>query len=164
MILLLLLFFHCVYCKYFYNHIIKTELKSVNELTNIMTSKKYFDLYLEEVKADNIVYDPCLNDSLLEYPFKVDYYSKPKVTLLPLTFPKINIKQSWKKENNIMKGRISCNFIDFNLDLEIKKNETVYIDINSCINSKMFFLPNKVLKYALYDYENIFKKIIKKLM
>ena len=71
MILLLLFFFHCVYCKYFYNHIIKTELKSVNELTNIMTSKKYFDLYLEEVKADNIVYDPCLNDSLLEYPFKV---------------------------------------------------------------------------------------------
>tara|TARA_B100000212_G_C27054203_1_gene396971 strand:+ start:31 stop:525 length:495 start_codon:yes stop_codon:yes gene_type:complete len=164
MLILLLFFLNCAYCKYFYNHIIKTDFKSVNELSNIMTSKNYFDLYLEEVKADNITYDPCLNDSLLEYPFEVSYNSKPKVTLLPLTFPKINIKQSWKKENNIMKGRIVCSFIDFNLDLEIKQNDSVYIDINSCINSKMFFLPNKVLKYALYDYENIFHKIIKKLI
>jgi hypothetical protein len=129
-----------------------------------MTSKKYFDLYLEETKADNITYDPCLNSSLLEYPFEVNYYSKPKITLLPLTFPKISIKQNWKKENNIMKGKIKCSFIDFNLDLELKKNDTVYIDINSCINSKMFFLPNNVLKYALYDYESIFHKIIKKLI
>ena len=96
MLILLLLFFNCAYCKHFYNHIIKTDFKSINELNNIMTSKNYFDLYLEEVKADNITYNPCLNDSLLEYPFEVNYCSKPKITLLPLTFPKINIKQNWK--------------------------------------------------------------------
>ena len=69
MLILLLFFLNCVYCKYFYNHIIKTDFKSVNELSNIMTSKNYFDLYLEG-EADNVTYDPCLNDSLL-YPFKL---------------------------------------------------------------------------------------------
>jgi len=167
MILLLLFFFHCVYCKYTYNHIIKTDFKSSVELNDIMSSKKYFDLYLEEVNADNIVFDPCFNTTNLEFPFKINYSSQPKISLLPLKFPKISILQSWKKEGELVKGNIKCSLIDFDLELEIKQNtsdiDNVYINLNSKINSKIFFVPNKALKYALYDYESIFHKIIKKI-
>ena len=101
MILLLLLFFHCVYCKYTYNHIIKTDFKSSVELNDIMSSKKYFDLYLEEVDADNIIFDPCFNNTNLEFPFKINYSSQPKISLLPLKFPKLVYFNHGKKKVNL---------------------------------------------------------------
>ena len=81
-----------------------------------------------------------------------------------MKFPRINIIQKWNKEDEIMKGNIKCKFIDFDLDLNLVKNESDYvvIEMNSSINNKLFFLPNKVLNLALNDYEGIFHKIIKK--
>ena len=103
---------------------------------------------------------------IFEYPFEVSYNSKPKV-IITFNISKINIKQSWKKDGELVKGNIKCSLIDFDLELEIKQNTSdinnVYINLNSKINSKIFFVPNKALKYALYDYESIFHKIVKKI-
>ena len=149
MILLLLLFFHCVYCKYTYNHIIKTDFKSSVELNDIMSSKKYFDLYLEEVDADNIIFDPCFNNTNLEFPFKINYSSQPKISLLPLKFPKISILQSWKKEGELVKGNIKCSLIDFDLELEINYEQT--------ISSTDFFDKYHAKKSELQDYINLWE-------
>ena len=52
-----------------------------------------------------------------------------------MKFPTINIVQKWiKKNNHTFNGNIKCSFIDFDLNIEIKKNDTVYIDIESKIN------------------------------
>ena len=158
------LFFICAFGKFTCHHVIKTDFTSKSELMNIMTSKDYYNYYLEEVKADNITFKPECKGNKLNYPQTIEYYSKPKITLFPMKFPRINIIQKWNKENEIMKGNIKCKFIDFDLDLNIVKNESDYvvIEMNGSINNKLFFLPNKVLNLAINDYEGIFHKIIKK--
>jgi len=162
--LIFFLFINLTYSKYIYNHIIKTDFTSQTDLINIMSSKQYYEYYLEEVNAFDVTYNPVVWDKDLNIYQIIDYKSKPKISLFPMKFPTINIVQKWiKKNNHTFNGNIRCSFIDFDLNIEIKKNETVYIDIESVINSKVFILPNKVLTFALMDYESIFNKIIKKI-
>ena len=56
--LIFFLFINLTYSKYVYNHVIKTDFTSQTELINIMSSKQYYEYYLEEVNAFDIIYNP----------------------------------------------------------------------------------------------------------
>ena len=82
-----------------------------------------------------------------------------------------NLENRWKLDKRIEEEKLE-NIVYINviptlpqtrLNIEIKKNDTVYLDIMGCINRKIYIIPNIAIKYALYDYDNIFQKIIKQI-
>ena len=95
----------------------------------------------------------------------IKYMCVPKITFLPIKLPNLQITQTWNITNNIFIGNIKCSYIDFDIMLEFfESNELIDIIITGTINKKIIFIPNIALKYAIYDYENIYRKIIKELL
>lgn len=163
MLLLILLYLLGVSGKFSFNHIIKTKYTSIDNVYSIMRSKQYFDLYLKEVKANNIKFIPIIKDKTNDTQI-VSYMCKPVIGNLPISLPNSLISQTWNYYyNNTFVGNIDTYYINFDLNIEIKKNDTVYLDIMGCINRKIYIIPNIAIKYALYDYDNIFQKIIKQI-
>lgn len=160
MIFLFLLFVLAI-SKYTYKHTIKTNITNKSKLLDNMKKKKFFDLYLKEVKAENILFEPTINEIYLNNKQIIKYKCIPIITYLPFNIPKMSIKQNWTLENDIFSGKISCNYIDFDIKIELLENNS-YIDIIiiGSINKKLIFVPNIALNYAIYDYENIYKKIL----
>lgn len=167
-LLFFILLIHLIHGKFICNHVIKTNFSSKSKLVDIMLSKKYFDYYLDIVGADTIIFDPIVVTKEINFPQMIDYKCVPKITYFPMRFPKIRITQYWQLDKNIFKGRIKCSYIDFNLELEVRQNESnyadnVYVNMKGTINNKLFILPNNILKQAMHDYESIFYQIIKKM-
>jgi hypothetical protein len=161
--LLILLFLINVSGKFMFNHIIKTNYTSIDNVYSIMRSKQYFDLYLKEVKANNINFIPIIKDKTSDTQ-TVSYICKPVIGSIMISLPNLLITQTWNyNNNNTFVGNIDTYYINFDLTIEIKKNDKVYLDIMGCINRKIYIIPNIAIKYALYDYDNIFQKIIKQI-
>lgn len=165
---MLFLLFFILICnaKYNYKHTIKTNYTNKNKLIDAMSRSEYFKLYLNEVKAKKITFSPEItSDYLNDNSQIIKYICVPKITLLPINLPNLQITQKWNITNEVFMGNIKCSYIDFDIMLEfLEENELIDIIITSTINKKLAFIPNIALKYAIYDYENIYNKIIKKLL
>ena len=149
--------------KYTYKHIVKTNFVSTDSVLDAMCSKKYFDLYLQEVKADTIEYIPKMTTNKLtsRQDQKVSYECIPEVSFLPFKIPKMRIVQNWKIDNSILYGNIHTKYLDFDLIVKFVSDDTVQLEITGIVNKKMIVIPNYTLKNAIRDYENIFRNIIR---
>ena len=160
-IILLLYLFVLSNANYVYNHVIKTNIASKSKLFDLMREKRYFDLYLNEVNANNIIFNPPINDRFLNNNQIIEYNCKPKLTNYPIKLPKMNIQQIWKVKNNKFEGNIITSLMDIMLEIDFLKKDNIEIHLKGTIQKKSFFVPNIALKYAILDYENICKKILK---
>lgn len=149
--------------KYAHKHVIQTSFTKKKYAFDLMRSVKYFQHYLDEVSASDIEFIPkhvkC--EKILPCQQQIRYYSIPKISLLPVRIPKLQITQTWNIEENIFVGNIQSKYLDFDLTLEIKKNDKVYIEITGTINRKLLIIPNSILKHIIADYEGIFWKFFR---
>ena len=163
---LLLLIYPLIVGAYICNHEVKiSSSKSVFYMKNFMGSVYFFNKYLEKVGNEDLVYTPSVKGRyLLNNPQTIEYTSLPNITLLPgffKRFGKIKVKQIWKIKNGIFIGEITSGLITFTIELSFKyKNRSMFLILKGEIKNKKFFIPNVALKYALYDFGNIFLEII----
>ena len=154
---LLLLIYPLIVGAYICNHEVKiSSSKSVFYMKNFMGSVYFFNKYLEKVGNEDLVYTPSVKGRyLLNNPQTIEYTSLPNITLLPgffKRFGKIKVKQI---------GEITSGLITFTIELSFKyKNKSMFLILKGEIKNKKFFIPNVALKYALYDFGNIFLEII----
>ena len=73
----------------------------------------------------------------------------------------MHIQQIWKVKNNKFEGNIITSLMDIMLEIDFLKKDNIEIHLKGTIQKKSFFVPNVALKYAILDYENICKKILK---
>tara|TARA_B100001063_G_C16739742_1_gene544084 strand:+ start:772 stop:1170 length:399 start_codon:yes stop_codon:yes gene_type:complete len=125
-----------------------------------MREKRYFDQYLNEVKASDVMFTPIIDHLYLHNPQIIEYKCVPKITLYPMKLPAMKIKHIWNITRDKFHGNIITKLIDFNLEIDFLEKENVEIHLTGTINNKSFFIPNFALKYAIYDYESICKKIL----
>ncbi len=157
-----LIFYFLIFCNanYVYKHVIKTNISSKTKLFNYMREKRYFDQYLNEVKASDVMFTPIIDHLYLHNPQIIEYKCVPKITLYPMKLPAMKIKHIWNITRDKFHGNIITKLIDFNLEIDFLEKENVEIHLTGTINNKSFFIPNFALKYAIYDYESICKKIL----
>lgn len=160
-----LIFYFLMFCNanYVYKHVIKTNISSKTKLFNYMREKNYFYQYLHEVQGNEIVFTPNINDIYLHNPQIIEYKCVPKITLYPMKLPAMKIKHIWNITRDKFHGNIITKLIDFNLEIDFLEKENVEIHLTGTVNKKSFFIPNFALKYAIYDYESICKKILGKI-
>ena len=148
---------------YVYKHVIKTNISSKTKLFDYMREKRYFDQYLNEVKANNVMFTPIVEDLYLNRPQIIEYNCIPKITLYAMKLPNMKIKHIWNITGDKFNGNIITKYIDFNLEIDFFEKEKGEIHLTGSINKKSLFIPNFALKYAIYDYESICKKILGKI-
>jgi hypothetical protein len=161
----MLLTLQSVVSKYVYKHVIKTNYESTSDLYDKMISDQYFDLYLQEIGATNIdnekTFIPKIISKYVKKSKTITYTCLPNIKYIPFKIP-LKIVQKWIFYNSVLDGNLYCKYMDFNLKIELMKNETVYLNITGEINDKSFIVPNNALNDAIMEYEQVFRKIISK--
>ncbi len=156
-IILFLFFITCNGSLYNFSHKIKTKFIDKEEFFTFVKTPYFFNKYLDLVNANDRIFTPEINRSLVEYPLSIKYKSVPKINFIPFSLGLIDVIQTWDKKEGYLIGNIKCNLLTFNLTIEPSKNDD-YIDLNikADILKKKFLVPNKALNSIVLDFSNLF--------
>lgn len=149
-------------------HSINTRFNKKSDIINFLTSPKFYHKYLDEVEAEERKFDPEIidNNTQIEFPQRISYFSKPRVRLLKSMLSKLKIDQEWNRTNDKFFGNIKTKFIEFDITIEpILNGESNFTckKYDLCFNGKIirkkFYVPERYLDEILKDFGDIFIKI-----
>lgn len=142
--------------------LVHTQYKNISELSLDISKPEFFYNYLKIVKAEEINFDPSVeNKNIIKFPQEITYKCIPDIPLIPKTFGKIKIKQLWKLSNNDFIGTITSDLITFNVKIiPFLYKEKVSLIFQGNLINKSFFVPSQVLNQILLDMERIFNIIL----
>lgn len=153
------------------SHSINTRFNKKSDIINFLTSPKFYHKYLDEVEAEERQFKPEIidNNTQIEFPQKISYYSRPKIRFLSSMLSKVKINQEWNRKNDKFFGNIKTKFIEFNITIEPKLNgesnftcKKYDLCFNGNIIRKQFYVPESYLDEILKDFGDIFIKISNK--
>ena len=77
------------------SHSINTRFNKKSDIINFLTSPKFYHKYLDEVEAEERQFKPEIidNNTQIEFPQKISYYSRPKIRFLSSMLSKVKINQ-----------------------------------------------------------------------
>ena len=140
---------------------INTPFKTSKEFIDNISSKNFFDKYLEVVKAEHIEYVPKVNH-LLSFPQIINYRAVPDIPMIPsFMLRKINICQQWNRIGDVFVGEVSTKFISFNVNLSTHNcGNDVFMNMEGKLIDKISILPNRALDILLEQFGGIFLHIM----
>ena len=110
--LILNLFIVCTNSYKTYN-LFRTKLTSKRQIIDSLANQEFFNFYLEQVNAENIVWSPSFERNIdFTYTQKISYKSKPNLSIYPKSFPKVYIHHSWVRDDELFYGNISSKYLN----------------------------------------------------
>ena len=153
---------------YISHHNIVTKFTKKSDIINFLTAPKFYHKYLDMVKAEEREFSPELrdNDTHIEFPQSITYYSTPHIRFIPSIMTKLKINQVWNRDNDKFLGNIKTKYLEFNISIEPLSNEdseNICENYSLCFKGelikKSFLISEKYLDEVLKDFGDIFIKI-----
>lgn len=143
---------------------INTPFKQVKDFVNHISKPIFFSKIIEEINPITYKYIPNIhNIERIQWPQTIEYEEVPKFRFFYL--PRVKIIQTWKLENNCLKGDITgyrknIHFMSIKVNISFKKKNTVMCLMETKWIYKSNFIPNFVLNDISSKLTHVFFKTI----